>query len=131
MPLGEAKLPGISVDDIGRCAFGIFAQGRDYVGQTLGIAGEHLTGAAMAAALSRALGEDVRYDAVPPEVYRGLGFPGAEDLGNMFQFMHDFNEYFCSARDPRLARRLNPELQDFDTWLARNKARIPVTARPA
>ncbi len=131
MPLGAAKLPGISVDDIGRCAFGIFAGGGDYVGRTVGIAGEHLTGAELAAAFSRALGEDVRYDAVPPEAYRRLGFPGAEDLGNMYQFMHDFNEYFCGARDTALARRLNPALQDFTTWLAQNKARIPVTARPA
>jgi uncharacterized protein YbjT (DUF2867 family) len=131
LPMGDAKLPGIAVDDIGRCAFGIFAQGREYVGRTVGVAGEHLTGSAMATAFSRALGEDVRYDAVPPEVYRGLGFPGAEDLGNMYQFMHDFNDDFCGARDTQLSRRLNPALQDFDTWLQRNKARIPVTARPA
>ncbi|HET6629724.1 MAG TPA: NmrA/HSCARG family protein [Woeseiaceae bacterium] len=131
LPLGDAKLPGIAAADIGKCAFGIFAQGGEYVGRTVGIAGEHLTGAAMAAAFGRVLGEDVRYDAVPPEVYRGLGFPGAEDLGNMYQFMHDFNEYFCGARDTELSRRLNPALQDFDTWLAGNKARIPVTARPA
>ena len=102
-----------------------------FVPVTVGIAGEHLTGAELAAAFSRTLGEDVRYDAVPPAVYRGLGFPGAEDLGNMYQFMHDFNEYFRGARDTALARRLNPALQDFATWLARNKTRIPVTARPA
>lgn len=131
MPMGDAKLPGISVSDIGRCAFGIFAHGLEYVGLTVGIAGEHVTGAAMATAFGRALGEDVRYDAVPPEVYRGLGFPGAEDLGNMYQFMHDFNEEFCGARDVQHSRRLNPDLQDFRTWLARNGSRVPVTARPA
>ena len=80
----------------------------------------------MAAALSRALGREVRYNAVPPEVYRGFGFPGADDLGNMFQFKRDFNAEFCAARDLALSRRLNPELQTFETWLARNRHAIPL-----
>ena len=66
------------------------------------------------------------YNAVPPEVYRSFGFPGAEDLGNMFQFKHDFNEYFCGARNLDFSRTLNPELQTFETWLERNKGQITV-----
>ena len=46
---------------------------------TVGIAGEHLTGKQMAASFARALGREVAYNAVPPEVYRSFGFPGAED----------------------------------------------------
>ena len=80
----------------------------------------------MAAALTKALGQEVRYNAVPPEVYRSFSFPGAEDLGNMFQFKHDFNEYFCGARNLEVARALNPALQSFDAWLAQNKTRIPL-----
>ena len=126
MPMGDKKLPGIAAEDIGRCALGIFKRGREYIGKRVGIAGEHLTGAQMAAALTKALGQEVRYNAVPPEVYRGFGFPGAEDLGNMFQFKRDFQEAFCGARDPKIARSLNPELQTFDQWLAQNKSRIPL-----
>jgi hypothetical protein len=63
---------------------------------------------------------------VSPEVYRGLGFPGAEDLGNMFQFKRDFNEDFCRVRDIGLARALHPGLQSFDMWLERNAGRIPL-----
>jgi hypothetical protein len=80
----------------------------------------------MAAGLSKALGQEVRYNDVSPEAYRGFGFPGAEDLGNMFQFKHDFNEAFVGARDLKTARALNPSLQSFDTWLARNGSRIPL-----
>jgi uncharacterized protein YbjT (DUF2867 family) len=126
MPMGDKKLPGIAAEDIGRCAYGIFKRGREFIGKTVGIAGEHLTGAQMAAALSKALGQEVRYNDVPPEVYRSFGFPGAEDLGNMFQFKRDFNEYFCGARNLEVARALNPALQTFDAWLAQNKARIPL-----
>jgi hypothetical protein len=77
-------------------------------------------------ALTWALGETVRYNDVPPQVYRGLGFPGAEDLGNMFQFKRDFNEYFCGIRNLDESRALNPSLQTFDHWLARNRDHIPL-----
>lgn len=126
LPMGDKKLPGIAAEDIGRCAYGIFKENGDLIGKTVGIVGENLTGAEMAAALSEALGEDIAYNAVPFDVYRGLGFPGAEDLGNMFQFKHDFQEDYLAGRDQNLSRRLSPELQTFASWLAANKDRIPV-----
>jgi uncharacterized protein YbjT (DUF2867 family) len=126
LPMGDRKLPGIASEDIGRCAYGIFKKGHEYIGKTVGIAGEHLTGAEMAAAFTRVLGQEVRYNDVPPEVYRGFGFPGAEDLGNMFQFKRDFEAYYCGARSLDVARALNPSLQTFEQWLRRNKSAIPI-----
>ncbi|HZR47580.1 MAG TPA: NmrA/HSCARG family protein [Candidatus Manganitrophaceae bacterium] len=125
MPMGDKKLPGIAAEDIGKCALGIFKKGKEYIGKTVGIAGGHLTGKEMAAALTKALGKEVRYNDVPPEVYRGFGFPGADDLGNMFQYKRDFNDAFVAARDLNFSRSVNPELQSFDQWLAKNKSRIP------
>jgi uncharacterized protein YbjT (DUF2867 family) len=125
-PMGDRKLPGIAAEDIGKCSYGIFTRGGEFIGKKVGIAGEHLTGAEMAVAMSKALGREIRYNAVTPEQYRSFGFPGADDLGNMFQFKRDFNDYYCSVRSPELARSLNPELQTFDAWLAKNKDRIPL-----
>jgi hypothetical protein len=82
----------------------------------------------MASAFGRALGRDVRYNAIAPEVYRGFGFPGAEDLGNMFQFKSEFESYFTGARSLEVSRRLHPKIQTFDQWLARNKERLPLEA---
>ena len=130
-PMGDKKLPGIAAEDIGKCAYGIFKKGGKFIGKTVGIAGEHLTGAQMAAAFTEALGQEVGYNSVSPEVYRGLGFPGADDLGNMFQFKRDFEEYFCGARSPAFAKSLNPALQDFKTWLTRNKSAIPLAPSAA
>ncbi len=124
-PMGDKKLPAIAAEDIGKCAYGIFKKGPETIGKTIGISGEHLTGSEMAAEFSRVLGQEVRYNNISPELYRGLGFPGADDLGNMFQFKRDFNEYFTSVRDPKIARSFNPDLQDFKTWLSRNIKRIP------
>jgi uncharacterized protein YbjT (DUF2867 family) len=126
LPMGDRKLPGIAAEDIGRCAYGVFKQKGDLVGKSIGIAGEFLSGVDMARGLTKALGQEVSYNAVPFDVYRGLGFPGAEDLGNMFQFKHDFQEDYLGRRDLELSRRLNPDLQTFDVWLSANKERIPI-----
>ena len=122
LPMGDKKLPGIAAEDIGRCAYGIFQKRTQFVGKTVGIAGEHLTGAEMAAAFGRVLETEVGYHAVPFDVYRGFGFPGADDLGNMFQFNHDFNEVFCAARSVPGSRALNGRLQTFEQWLGRQGA---------
>lgn len=126
LPMGDKKLPGIAAGDIGRCAYGIFKQGDSMIGKTVGIAGEHLTGAQMAAAFTKSLGQEVVYNAVSPEAYRGFGFPGAEDLGNMFQFKRDFESDYCAARSLDASKKLNPSLQNFESWLSANKDRIPM-----
>jgi len=126
LPMADRKLAGIAAEDIGRCAYGIFRKGAETIGRTIGIAGEHLTGAQMASAMSAAIGREVVYNAVTPAQYRGFGFPGAEDLGNMFQFYAEFEEYFCGARSLEASRALNPELQSFVAWLGRNGSRIPL-----
>jgi uncharacterized protein YbjT (DUF2867 family) len=125
-PMDDKKLPGMAAEDIGKCAYGIFVRGRELIGKTVAVAGEHLSGAEMAAALTRALGQEVRYQNVTPEVYRGFGFPGADDLGNMFQYKRDFNREFREVRDVEAARRLNPELQSFATWLSHHAKQIPL-----
>jgi len=127
-PMDEKKLPSIAVEDIGKAAYGIFKRGREFINKTVGIAGEHLSGGEMAGALTRALGQEVRYNNVPADVYRSFGFPGADDLGNMFQFKRDFNEYFRGARDLGFTRNLNPMLQTFEQWLAKHKDQIPLPA---
>ncbi|MDP1571471.1 MAG: NmrA family NAD(P)-binding protein [Vicinamibacterales bacterium] len=126
--LDDAKMPMIGVEDIGKCAFGIFKQGSAYLGKTVGVAGDHLSGGEMAAALTKALGQPVAYNAVPPDVYRSFGFPGADDVGNMFQFKRDFNEIYRQHRSLEESRRLNPELQTLEAWLEDNASKIPLPA---
>ena len=126
LPMGNKKLASIAAEDIGKAAYGIFKKGRELIGKTIGVAGAHLTGAQMAASLSTALGQEVRYNGVSPEAYRGFGFPGADDLGNMFQFNQEFEQVCLNARSLEAGRALNPAMQTFDGWLAKNKQRIPV-----
>ena len=126
LPMGDKKLPGISAEDIGKTAYNIFKRGNEFVGKTVAISGGNLTGKEMADAFTRALGQEVVYNAVPFDVYRSFGFPGAEDLGNMFQFKHDFEDYFCGVRNLESAKKINPAMQSLDSWLEKNKSKIPL-----
>ena len=125
-PMGDKRLAGIASEDIGKCAFGIFKRSPEFIGKTVGIAGEFLTCDQMAAAMSKAIGTEVSYNSVEPDTYRAFGFPGADDLGNMFQFYRDFEDHFVATRKIDFARSLNPELQSFSTWLERHGKSIPL-----
>jgi len=126
-PMGTSRLPGIAAEDIGKAVFGIFKAGAPYFGKRVGIASENLTIEEMGRKMSKALGiGPIKYHAVEPDAYRSFGFPGAEEMGNMFQVYRDFEKEVVAARIPELTRSLNPELQTFEQWLAKHKDRLAV-----
>src|SRR5262249_40813122 len=125
-PIGDKKLPGIAAEDIGKCAYGIFKKGDEFIGKTVAISGENLTGAQIAAVFTEVLGREVRYNSVSPAAYRGFEFAGADTLANQFQVLRDFHDYFSGVRDPNFARPVNPSLQSFKMWLTQNKSAIPL-----
>lgn len=126
IPIADKKMAGIASEDIGKCAYGIFKRGVSVVGHRIGLAGEQLTGDEMAAKFSRALGQPVEFKPVTPEAFRGFGFPGADDLGNMFQFYTEFADVVNASRNVEESRALNPDLQSFDAWLDQNAKLIPL-----
>ena len=126
LPIGDSKMAGIAAEDIGKCAYGIFKKGSEMIGKRIGIAGEQLTGYEMTGALGKALGEPVVYNKVPAAVYRSFGFPGADDLGNMFQFYDEFEKELNKTRDVGVSKQLNPELLNFEQWLNKYAGQIPL-----
>ena len=126
LPLADQPLCGIAVEDIGKTALGIFKRGREFIGETVSIAGDQMTGDGYAAALAEALGEEVSHRPYSWDEYRALGFPGAVDLGNMFQYYAENSARFTADRDLDRVRELNPALQSFRDWLALHKADIAV-----
>jgi uncharacterized protein YbjT (DUF2867 family) len=121
LAMGDSKLAGIAAEDIGRTALGIFERGEELVGETVSIAGEHLTGAEIAETFSEVLGRPVHYVPVPFEALRSSGFPAAEEIGNMFQYYAEFADEFTDRRDLDTVRRLNPSLQSLKEWLVAHK----------
>jgi len=131
-PMGNAKMAGIAAEDIGKVAYGIFKAGNEYIGKTVGIVGENLTVAEMGEKLNKGLGiGPVTYNAVDADAYRGFGFPGADEMGNMFQVYRDFEKEVLAARSQDLAKKLAPSLMSFDQWLAKNKAAVLAAANAA
>jgi len=126
LPVGDSKMAGIAAEDIGKCAYGIFKKGSEMIGKRIGIAGEQLTGYEMADALGKALGEPVIYNKIPAEVYRSFGFPGADDLGNMFQFYDEFEKELNKTRDVSVSKQFNPDLLNFEQWLKKYAGKIPL-----
>lgn len=127
LPLEDGKLlAGVDVADIGRTAYAILKGGEQFIGSTISLAGDHLTGAQYAQKLGAALGEPVRFQSVAYDVFRSLDVPAAEEVANMFQYYGDFDQEFTGARDLNRLRELNPALKDFDAWLAENASKIEV-----
>src|SRR5581483_11367678 len=108
-PMGDKRLAGIAAEDTGK---------------TVGIAGEFLTIDEMSETLSKGLGVTVKYSAVEPDAYRGFGFPGADEMGNMFQVYRDFEREVVGARSAEVTRELNPSTMSFAQWLDKYKDKI-------
>jgi hypothetical protein len=68
----------------------------------------------------------VTYNAPEPNDYRGYGFPGADEYGNMFQVYRDFEKEVVGIRSVLSTRELNPQLLNFDAWLAKYGNRIAI-----
>ena len=66
----------------------------------------------------------VTYNAVDADAYRGFGFPGADELGNMFQVYRDFEAACLGARSVEKTRALNPALQSFEDFVKAKKQAI-------
>ena len=119
-------LPCIAAKDIGLCAAGIF-QDPSLIGKRVGIVGDFVTCVQIAKCLSDALGMEVKFNSVPADVYRSFGFPGADDLGNMFQWQSENNAAFVSRRDLTLSKKLNPNLQSAADWCKEHADAIKAT----
>lgn len=124
-PQGDTPLAAISVQDVGPIVAPMFEQPEQYIGKTVPLAGDEIPPQEYAAALSRATGKTVQYTYVPRETFAALGFPGAEDLADMFEF---YRLHIPSrVEDVETCRALAPELQSFDTWAANHADALRAT----
>lgn len=126
IPMAEAELAGIASADIGRVAFAVFKRGQELIGETVSIAGEHLTGEQVAQAFAEHYGEPVDY--IPPtfDDFRALPIPAAAEVGNMFQYYAEAAKDFTGARDLDFVRQLHPDLLTFRQWLAAHKDALAI-----
>lgn len=119
-PQGERPLAAISVTDVGRIIAPMFEQPEKYIGQVVKLAGDELPATQYAEVMSRRTGAQIRYAHVPRETYAALGFPGAEDLADMFEYYRLLIP--SRAKDIESCRAIDPEVQSFEVWASKNEA---------
>ena len=117
MPMGDSILPIVTIEDIGKMVHKIV---EDKIYGDVSVASDHLTGADMAKVFSEVLEEPVEYVPVPASTYREFGFPGCEDIGNMFEFKDIHNKEFCQLRNMvDVKKKITPI--SFKEWCISNK----------
>ncbi len=121
-PQGDTPLAAISVQDVGPLVAPMFEQPEKYIGQVVKLAGDEIPPAQYAEIMSRVAGAQIQYHYIPRETFAAFGFPGAEDLADMFEY---YRLHIPSrAKDVETCRALAPELQSFETWAARNESAL-------
>lgn len=120
-PMGDKKMALVSVEDIGKAACAIF-QDTSLIGQSVGVMSDVVTGEEMAATFTKICGEKVNYNAVPTEVYASFGFPGCEDLANMFRYYVDYESDFLKSRTiPESVLKTMGGTVKFEDFVTANK----------
>ncbi|KAM8777431.1 nmrA-like family domain-containing protein 1 [Rhynchonycteris naso] len=116
LPMGDIPMDGMSVTDLGPVVLSLLKKPEEYIGQNLGLSTCKHTAEEYAALLSKHTGKAVHDAKTTPEDYEKLGFPGAQDLANMFRFYA-----LKPDRDIELTLRLNPKAKTLDQWLEQHK----------
>jgi uncharacterized protein YbjT (DUF2867 family) len=123
LPMRDGVLSMVATEDIGRMAYGIFLAGPRFVGRTLGLAGDHLSGEQIAKVFTAVLGERVVYR---PASTQQLRAAGQEEMANMFDFYAYAVEPFMAHRDLDQIRSINPRLRSLEDWLIEHREQLPI-----
>ena len=117
-PLAEAPLAARAVDDTGGVVTAIFENRAEFLGTTVEVVGDQMSAQQFAQIMSRVLRRKVTYNHIPRDTDAALGFPGARDLADMFEFLR----VHLPNRRAEIAqcRRLYPSMQTFEAWLQAN-----------
>lgn len=121
-PQGRTKLSMVSIEDIGGLVAPIFNTPGRYIGRVVGAVGADDTCEAYAAIMSRVLNKTIIYNHIPRDVYAFFGFPGAEELANMFEVQR----LYIPERSADLvdSYALNPAMQSFESWMKKHRSRF-------
>lgn len=119
-PQGDTPLAGVCVEDLGGVVAAVLERFDEFSGKIVGVVGDDQPCSHYAEVMTRVLGRKAVYQNIPRDVYAKFPFPGAEELGAMFEF----NRLYLLSRksDVELCRKLYPSMQNFETFLKANRA---------
>lgn len=121
-PQGDTPLAALSIEDLGGIVNTIFNNPNEYIGKVIGGVSEDLKPAKYAEIMTNILGKSINYNFIPSEVFASFGFPGAEDLANMFTFNRLY--ILNRKREQKESKEMYPYLKGFEQWLGENKEKF-------
>jgi uncharacterized protein YbjT (DUF2867 family) len=120
-PMADKPMYAINVDDIGGMAATVFAHPEEYKSKLLPVAGDLLKPNEIVDALNKNLAPNTfMYGNFTLEKFLSFGFPGVEEITNMFEYY----QTGVMKRDINLAKQLNGRVTKFNDWLVANKDKI-------
>jgi uncharacterized protein YbjT (DUF2867 family) len=119
-PQGDTPLAGVCVEDLGGVVAAVLERFDEFAGKIVGVVGDDEPCSRYAEVMTRVLGRKAVYQHIPREEYAKFPFPGADELGAMF----DFNRQYLLGRkaDLELCRKLYPPMQNLEAFLKSNRA---------
>jgi uncharacterized protein YbjT (DUF2867 family) len=127
-PLADTALATLAVEDTGGVVTAIFEKRSEFLGQTVEIVGDQMPAAQFAQIMSRVLDLSVTYSHIPRETYAAMGFPGARELADMFDFLRLYLPNRCA--EIAKCRQLYPAMQTFEPWLQAKAERFSAMLAP-
>lgn len=97
LPLSDKSIPWTVLGDLGVLVASTFEK-PELVGKRIGQASFYATGNELGDLFSKATGKTIKYNCVPWETFASFGFPGADELAQMFEFWIRSYDDFCGAR---------------------------------
>jgi len=108
----------VGVSDLGPAVAGILRDWSAFEGKNVPIVAWTSTLGDFVKLAAEVTGKPLVFNGVPASVFASFGFPGAEDLAQMFEA---YGEPGLLDRDPKTFLALNPGAKQARAWLEANK----------
>jgi len=121
LPMADKSMFCMNVDEIGDCVKTILDNPSEYKSKIVPVAGDKLNGKEIESIFNAHLAPNkFMYGNFSLEKFLSFGFPGVEDITNMFEYYQTDKMH----RDIHLAKRLNDNVLNFNDWVAKNKQQL-------
>jgi len=116
-----SNITAFDVNDIGGVSAAAFKKPESVNHMFVPCSADHFSPAEFVELVGKVTGKKTKLNSLTFEQYAGLGFPGAEELAEMFRWFNAQTYYGLKAKR-ELGLRLYPQLKTMKQWLEETKA---------
>merc|ERR1719197_2014880 len=115
-----SNITAFDVNDIGGVSAAAFKKPESVNHMFVPCSADHFSPAEFVELVGKVTGKKTKLNSLTFEQYAGLGFPGAEELAEMFRWFNAQSYYGLKAKR-ELGLRLYPQLKTMKQWLEETK----------